>query len=292
MPHLPDSQHPEHDPELIAAYAAGDATGPALERATALVGTCDECAALHHDLRSIAAAMPTIPAPARTRDFTLTPEQAASLRPRGIRGLLATLSGPGFSFATPVGTGLAAIGIVGVLVASGGLPASGGAAAPQPETAVTQNDQPAAGAAGAALASEAPAIEAPAEAASPAASATSSATQAPSVVDGESPGVGESPQVDTAGGGEEQRSTEPAAAASGAPASAGTELYMSAAPSADPSRQSGVVLDPVESPDSIQATTAPTAPAASGSVWLGAAMILLAIGVALVLLRWGARRLA
>ena len=147
MPHLPDSQHPEHDLELIAAYAAGDATGPELERATALVGTCDECAALHHDLRSIAAAMPTIPAPARTRDFRLTPEQAADLRPRGIRGLLATLSGPRFSFATPVGTGLAAIGIVGVLVASGGLPASGGAAAPQPETAALEAPEAAASAA-------------------------------------------------------------------------------------------------------------------------------------------------
>ena len=128
MPHLPDSQHPEHDLELIAAYAAGDATGPELERATAQVAACDECAALHHDLRSIAVAMAELPAPARSRSFTLTPEQAADLRPKGIRGLLATLSGPRFSFATPVGTGLAAIGIVGVLVASGGLPASGGAA--------------------------------------------------------------------------------------------------------------------------------------------------------------------
>ena len=144
MPHLPDSQHPDHDLELIAAYAAGDATGPELERATALVAACEDCAALHHDLRSIAAAMPTMPAPARTRDFRLTPEQAAELRPKGLRGLLATLSGPRFSFATPLGTGLAALGIVGVLVASGGLPVgSGGTAAPQPETAVTQNDQPA-----------------------------------------------------------------------------------------------------------------------------------------------------
>ena len=133
MPHLPDSQHPDHDLELIAAYAAGDATGPELDRATALVAACEECAALHHDLRSIAAAMPTMPAPARTRDFRLTPEQAAELRPRGIRGLLATLSGPRFSFATPVGTGLAALGIVGVLVASGGLPVgSGGAASEEP----------------------------------------------------------------------------------------------------------------------------------------------------------------
>ena len=289
MPHLPDSQHPEHDLELIAAYAAGDATGPDLERATAQVAACDECAALHHDLRSIAAAMPELPAPARTRDFTLTPEQAATLRPTGIRGLLATLSGPRFSFATPVGTGLAALGIVGVLVASGGgLPASGGTAAPQPESAVTQNDQPAGDAAGAGLASQAAAAEAPAEA------AASAAASAAPLVDGESPAASEAPPVDTAGGGEEPNASEPAAAASEAPASAGTgtDLYMSAAPSGDPSRSSGVALDPAQSPDTIQAITAPTAPAATSSAWLPAAVLLLALGAALVLVRWGARRLA
>ncbi len=280
MPHLPDSQHPDHDLELIAAYAAGDATGPELDRATALVAGCAECAALHHDLRSIAAAMPALPAAVRTRDFTLTPEQAAGLRPTGIRGLLATLSGPRFSFATPLGTGLAALGIIGVLVASGGLPASGGTAAPQPETAVTQNDQAAGGAAGAAPASEAPAAEAPAEAA-----AAAAASAAPRV-------DGEAPPVDTMGGGEVRPSTEPAAAASEAPASQGTELYMTAGPSGDPSRQTGAALDPVPSPDSIQAVTAPTAPAASSSPWLGGAALLAALGVALVVLRWGARRLA
>jgi hypothetical protein len=148
MPHLPDSQHPDHDLELIAAYASGDATGPQLEHASALVASCGDCAALHQDLRSIAAAMPELPAPARTRDFRLTPEQAAELRPTGIRGLLATLSGPRFSFATPVGTGLAALGIVGVLVASGGLPVgSGSTAAPQPETAALEAS-PAAASAG------------------------------------------------------------------------------------------------------------------------------------------------
>ena len=127
MPHIPDNVHDTHDLELVAAHAAGDAQGPALERATALVAACTECAALHHDLRAIAAAMPELPAPVRPRDFRLTPEQAASLRPSGIRGLLAAFSGPRFAFATPLGTGLAALGIVGVLVASGGF-ASGGTA--------------------------------------------------------------------------------------------------------------------------------------------------------------------
>ena len=95
MPHIPDTAHDTHDLELVAAHAAGDAEGPALDQAAALVAACTECAALHHDLRSIAAAMPQLPVPARPRDFRLTPEQAASLRPGGLRGLLAAFSGPG-----------------------------------------------------------------------------------------------------------------------------------------------------------------------------------------------------
>ena len=116
MPHLPDHQT-DHDPQLIAAHAAGDAEGADLDRARDLVATCDECAALHHDLRAIAAAMPAIPAPARTRDFRLTPEQAASLRPAGWRRLLAPLAGPRFAFAAPLGGSLAALGLAGVLLA-------------------------------------------------------------------------------------------------------------------------------------------------------------------------------
>src|SRR5262249_6153086 len=131
MPHLPD--HQTHDPELIAAYAAGDATGPALAEATELVAACARCAELHRDLRAITAALPELPAPVRPRDFRLTAEQAAELRPRGWRGLLETLAGPRFRLAAPLGTGLAALGIVALLVAPGSLPLAGssGAAAPQ-----------------------------------------------------------------------------------------------------------------------------------------------------------------
>ena len=60
---------------------------------------------------------PRLPAPARTRDFRLTPEQAASLRPAGWRRLLAPFAGPRFAFAGPLGTGLATLGLAGFLVA-------------------------------------------------------------------------------------------------------------------------------------------------------------------------------
>jgi hypothetical protein len=135
MPHLPAS-HADHDPLAIAAYAAGDATGPELDDALALVAACTDCAALHHDLRAIAAALPGLPAPARTRDFRLTPDQAASLRPAGWRRLLAPLAGPRFAFAGPLGAGLATLGLAGFLVAgsfgvplAATAPTDGGAAA-------------------------------------------------------------------------------------------------------------------------------------------------------------------
>ena len=121
MPHIPDSLHDTHDLELVAAFAAGDATGPALDAGTTLVASCATCAQLHHDLRAIAAAMPAVPAPARTRDFRISHEQAARLRPTGIRGILAAFGSPRLSFAAPLGTGMAALGIIGVLVASGGV---------------------------------------------------------------------------------------------------------------------------------------------------------------------------
>ena len=163
MPHIPDNVHDTHDLELVAAHAAGDAQGPALEQASALVAGCTECAAVHHDLRAIAAAMPELPAPVRPRDFRLTPEQAASLRPSGIRGLLAAFSGPRFAFATPLGTGLAALGIVGVLVASGGFASGGTAGARDDGAAVTAPEvAPAPSAAAMYAASAAPAAEVPA----------------------------------------------------------------------------------------------------------------------------------
>jgi hypothetical protein len=142
MPHTPadPAGHADHDPLAIAAYAAGDATGSELDAAMALVAACPGCAALHHDLRAIAAALPALPAPVRTRDFRLAPEQAAALRPAGWRRILAPLAGPRFSFAGPLGTGLATLGIAGLLVAgAAGMPLGGATAAP--EVSDTQRTQ-------------------------------------------------------------------------------------------------------------------------------------------------------
>ena len=125
MPHIPDSNHANHDLELIAAFAAGDTTGADLVQAQRNVDGCVACAALHADLVAIASALPSLPAPIRPRDFRLTTDDARRLRPSGLRGVLAAFASPRFSFATPLGTGLAALGLAGVLVASGGLPIGG-----------------------------------------------------------------------------------------------------------------------------------------------------------------------
>jgi hypothetical protein len=140
--------HATHDRVLVAAYAAGDATGTGLETAVALVAACTACAALHHDLRLIASALPGVPAPRRTRDFRLTEQQAASLRPAGWRRLLAPFAGPRFAFAAPLGSGLAALGIAGILLAGTGLPL-GGTTGAGPAEKVTTNGAAAAPAAAA-----------------------------------------------------------------------------------------------------------------------------------------------
>jgi len=145
MTRLSATDHATHDLELVASYASGDAIGPDLDAATALVARCPECAALHHDLRAIALALPTTSVPVRTRDFRLTPEQAASLRARGWRRLAAALAGPGFRFAAPLGTGLATLGITGLLLGTlAGSPLLGatttaGAAGAAPNAALDSN---------------------------------------------------------------------------------------------------------------------------------------------------------
>ncbi len=134
--HDPRVAHEAHDRIAVAAYACGDAEGAELATAAALVAECAECASLHRDLRSIATATAATPAPVRPRDFRITEAQAARLRPAGWRRLLAPFASPRFAFAGPLGGGLAAIGLAGVLVAGGiGIPFGAGGSAAAPERA-------------------------------------------------------------------------------------------------------------------------------------------------------------
>lgn len=108
----------DHDETLVARLAADDLAPPELDAARAQVADCPACAELLADLRSIALATAQLPAAHRTRDFRLTETDAARLRPAGWRGLLARLGSPGFAFAKPLASGLAALGIAGLILAS------------------------------------------------------------------------------------------------------------------------------------------------------------------------------
>jgi hypothetical protein len=191
MPHIPDVHaHATHDPELVAAHASGDATGADLETAAALVAGCAECGALHRDLRAIAAALPAMPAPVRRRDFRLTPGQAASLRPAGWRRLAGLLSGPRFSFAAPLGAGLATLGLAVLLLSGPGLPIGmGGAASADRATGV---DRFAAGGASPAATPAAPAV-------APEPAATTNPDTAGEILDGATAGPVDAGTNDTAG---------------------------------------------------------------------------------------------
>jgi hypothetical protein len=115
---------------LIVALDAGDLAGRELRAAESLAASCTGCAALLHDLATIRGAMTALPAPARRRDYRLTAEDAARLRPSGWRRLLEWLAAPG-STVRPLATGLATLGVAGLLLTAsmpGLLSGFGGAA--------------------------------------------------------------------------------------------------------------------------------------------------------------------
>jgi hypothetical protein len=111
--------HPDHDPLLISALAAGNLDADQSARASALVDSCASCAELHRDLIAIAAATRAMPrlgvAP---RDLRLSAEQAARLRRGGwLRSVLAPFGGAR-SAARPIAAAFTTLGIAGVLVAT------------------------------------------------------------------------------------------------------------------------------------------------------------------------------
>jgi hypothetical protein len=154
------ARHALHDEELVAAFA-GDDVGDAAdaERARSFVDRCAMCRELHDDLRQIRTAVQasgtaaqraaTIAAP---RDFRLTAEDAARLRPEfpvariGARlGWRSRLSLGVATFGRPLGTGLATLGVAGLLIGSltlagspfallGGAPASASGAPTMEQT--------------------------------------------------------------------------------------------------------------------------------------------------------------
>ena len=115
--------HSKHDELLVVRLFGGDVNDRERGRALALLGECEDCAALFADLGATADILAALPVPARPRDFTLTEADAARLRRerRGI-GILSVLQRT-----RAIGGSLAAIGLVG-LVATASLGILGGTA--------------------------------------------------------------------------------------------------------------------------------------------------------------------
>ena len=278
MPHV-NELHEQHDQILVVALASGDLAPADPDRTTAqaLVDSCADCARLHDDVLAIARATKALPPAARTRDFQLSPEQAAKLRPSGWRRFVAGLAAPGSVFSRPLGMGLATLGIAGLLL--GTLPSVsvglGGAAS-------------------------APAASMPAAASSPAAAAALPVKSAGdqtelAPVAGGPPAAAASaaPEIDTSGGGNAAASP-PAyytTDSSGKPirtVEGANEVAASPAPA--PADNGG----PTASDATRQlAVTAPANDSSGGpSALVVASAILLAAGIAVLLVRSIARRMA
>ena len=301
MNRRPDATaHATHDLELVASYASGDAAGSELDAATTLVAGCADCAALHRDLRAIAAALPGLPVPVRPRDFRLTPEQAAALRPGGWRRIAAALAGPSFRFAAPLGTGLATLGLAGVLLGTlAGGPLLGAATS----AAAPERNQSAGGVLGAAgaVASGKSALAptaAPSMAASGAPSAAPTAAASIALIETAAPSF-----APTAASAPPHNGPDPAASAGSGYSGPGDTSLSSAAPQGSPDIALTYGGSPAASDSRTTsmtsqgpATSAPNAVDAvgggsSGPLVPAGALVLLA-GLGLVGLRLASRRLA
>lgn len=152
------ARHALHDEELVAAFAADDVDDAAdAHRARALVERCATCRDLYRDLVGIRAAIrasgtamertATVTAP---RDFRLTAEDAARLRPGTSVARLATRLGLRArlglgvaAFGRPLGAALATFGIAGLLLGAvtlnTGMNAFSAAGQYQPAPEVTRN---------------------------------------------------------------------------------------------------------------------------------------------------------
>jgi hypothetical protein len=281
---VPYLQHlrPDHDEDLIVRLAADDVSGREADEARRLVATCPACAELLADIRAISAATAALPAPRRPRDLRLTEADAARLRPSGWRGWLARFGGQGYAFTKPLATGLAALGVAGLLLAAvpGGLTGLGssGAAesarnaaeAPITDQALGIAPSTVPGDVQASMAPVGPTVVGPeaGAAASPPVPAKGTVADASAAAAASAPPAG-APGTPGATGGYGATASGPTTGTTGA---------GNLAPSGSGTGTAGVLNPP-------QATPAP-----SPSPLVLVSVVLLAAGIGLGLLRWAARR--
>lgn len=139
--------HGRHEVELVAAHAAGEATGAEAIRAQDLIDACDACFDLARDLRAITLHVQSLPSAARVattqtapRDFRLTPEQAERLLPGSPVARLGSRVGAALaSFGRPLGASMATLGVAGLLIGTLTLGAGGAGFAGSGESLTLQS---------------------------------------------------------------------------------------------------------------------------------------------------------
>lgn len=259
--HVPTpAEHAQHDLDLIAAHVAGDLTDTERIRADSLLQSCTSCADLRRDLLAIAAATRALPRTARaSRDFRIDAAQAERLRGGGwLRSLLRPFRAPQSAF-RPMAAAFTTLGLAGLLVANvlPSLFGSAGSAAPLRD----QSQAAGATAAAAPASSEVPAIHPVSGGGAP------SATSAAEVQGAAQPTpVGDQYQVRTSAGGTHAPVAAGAAGTDSTKDSSGMDRLNA-------NTNAGSVLE-----------ASPMDPLVVGSV------VLLALGLALFVLRFAARR--
>ena len=112
----PAPAHDQHDPLLVAQFAAGDPLDPArAQEANAWLASCPDCAALASDLRRVSALVVSEPVPPRRRDFRLSPEQAEQLQGNTLTRFFRGLSLPRSRAFRPAAAGIMSVGLVFVV---------------------------------------------------------------------------------------------------------------------------------------------------------------------------------
>ncbi len=119
------ADHARHELTRVAAAADRDGHLPGS------LAACDDCLSLVSDLRFLVAAIPTAAIQTRPHDLFLTADDAARLRRRGWRAVVAMSAAALDAARRPLAVGLTTLGLVGLLLGSipAGLPFAGGAAA-------------------------------------------------------------------------------------------------------------------------------------------------------------------
>ena len=109
------TDHSTHDTHLIAAAVDRTADEPTRIAAERQVAECHECASLLADLRAISSGLEALPRSLPvTRDYRITPERAARLRPRGWRRFLDGFAGT--PSLRPFASALTTLGVAGLVL--------------------------------------------------------------------------------------------------------------------------------------------------------------------------------